>query len=71
MTGERFGDDKLRKLKIKREYKFGDVRDNAKNFRDELLEWLHSEMRATTSPPKPEDFGGVVPAPKRRKRRCN
>ena len=68
VTGEKFGDAKLRMLKIKRLYKFGDVRDNAKNFRDKMLEWLHSETRATTPPPKPEDFGGVV-VPKKRKRR--
>ena len=71
VTGEKFGDTKLSHLKIKREYKFGDVRDNAKNFRDEMLEWLHSETRATTPPPKPEDFGGVACLPKKRKRRCN
>ena len=70
-TGEKFHDQKLRKLKIKRAYKFGDVRANAKNFRDEMLEWLHSETRATTPPPKPEDFGGVACLPKKRKRRCN
>jgi hypothetical protein len=71
VTGEKFSDFKLKKLKIKREYKFGDVRANAKNFRDKMIEWLHSEARATTPPPKPEDFGGVVAVPKKRKRRCN
>ena len=67
VSGERFGDRKLRDLKIERNYKFGDVRDNAKNFRDKMLEWLHSETRATTPPPKPEDFGGVACLPRKKK----